>query len=451
MKTTTRSLQIGLALAALGLAAGLPEGCLADRKHPQRAQAVVLVSIDTLRPDHLGCYGYEKATSPNIDAFRKEAVLFRQAIAHAPSTLPSHASILTSLIPHHHGASIARAKALAPEHVTLAEALRDAGLSTASFNGGGQLDIAFGLGQGFDVYETPEQGDPTLADVRFAREVEAGLSWIGRRRQPRFFLFLHSYEVHHPYTPTPEAVARLPERYEGPLPPDVSIELLAAVNSGRRVLTAADRAHVVHAYDREIRSMDDAFGRLVAGLRAAGVYEDALVVFTSDHGEEFGEHGKMGWHGHSLYDELLRVPLLVKFPRSWQAGRTMTAQVRGIDVAPTVLGVAGVETMPPAFEGQNLVRYVAGEAPPPPPAVAALDGGGTALRSQEWKWVQRTLFDLTADPGETTDVAERHPAVADELRRTKQGLVVEAEAVEGPQAAIDDDLRERLRSLAYVR
>jgi arylsulfatase A-like enzyme len=426
-------------------------GCHArDPARPARANGVVLVSIDTLRPDHLGCYGYAAPTSPHIDTFRKEAVLFREAIAHAPSTLPSHASILTSLIPHHHGASIARGTALATGRLTLAETFREAGFATASFNGGGQLDATFGLGRGFDVYETPGGPAADLARDRFFREVEAGLAWIGGIGRRRFFLFLHTYEVHHPYTPDAEARARLPEHYDGPLPPDISLALLEDVNAGRLAITPADRAHIVHAYDQEISSVDEAFGRLVAALRTAGLYEETLLVLTSDHGEEFGEHGTMGWHGHSLHDELLRVPLLVKFPRSWRGSRTMEAQVRGIDVAPTVLTAAGV-AVPHAFEGADLVEYVAGGAGPPRYAVAALDGGGTALRSREWKWIQRTLFRLESDPGEEVDVADSFPEVADRLRLVKQKLVVEADRVEGPRAAIDDDLRDRLRSLAYVQ
>jgi arylsulfatase A-like enzyme len=437
-------------IAGLALVGGLL-GCHAgDRVRPVRAHGVVLVSIDTLRPDHLGCYGYEQPTTPNVDAFRKDAVLFREAIAHAPSTLPSHASLLTSLIPHHHGASIARGTALATGRLTLAETFRESGFATASFNGGGQLDATFGLDRGFDVYETPGDQGQDLAHDRLFGKVEAGLAWIRGIGRRRFFLFLHSYEVHHPYTPDAEARARLPERYDGSLPPDISIALLEEANAGRRVLTPADRAHIVHAYDREIRSMDDAFGRLVAALRAAGLYEETLLVLTSDHGEEFGEHGAMGWHGHSLHDELLRVPLLIKFPRSWRGGRTMEAQVRGIDVAPTALVAAGVG-VPPAFEGTELVAYVAGGTGPPPYAVAALDGGGTALRSREWKWIQRTLFHLSTDPGERVDLADRFPDKADGLRRIKQRFVAEGDFVEGPRAAIDDDLRDRLRSLAYVQ
>ena len=154
----------------------------------------------------------------------------------------------------------------------------------------------------------------------------------------------------------------------------------------------------MHAYDTEIRSVDAALGGLVADLKAAGLYDRTLLIVTSDHGEEFGEHGKMGWHSHTLHDELLRVPLVVKFPGSWRAGATMGAQVRGIDIAPTVMSSLGLP-IPPAFEGSDLVRFVAGGPHPPPYAIAEIDGGGTAVRSLEWKWDQRALYRLAVRPG----------------------------------------------------
>jgi len=171
-----------------------------------RPVPVVLVSIDTLRPDHLGCYGYARPTSPNLDAFRKDAILFTNAFAHAPSTLASHAAILTSLIPPHHGGSIANDFTVSGDVVTLAEAMREAGYSTASFNGGVQLDASYGLDQGFDIYvsaKSRDSGAESLVDEtdRFGHEVEQARTWIETQRGRAFFLFLHTYEVHHPYTP----------------------------------------------------------------------------------------------------------------------------------------------------------------------------------------------------------------------------------------------------------
>jgi arylsulfatase A-like enzyme len=336
-----------------------------------------------------------KATSPNLDSLCRDSVVFTQAIAHAPSTLSSHASLLTSLIPQHHGASVTRMVALARDHLTLASALASAGFQTASFNGGGQIDALFGLDHGFQVYQSPKPAHDEEAwardvgDDRFGTVVAAALGWLDENRG-RFFLFLHTYEVHHPYSPDPAFGTLLPESYDGPLPDDISIDLLERINARRLEATPKDLEHVVHAYDVEIRSVDAALGGLVADLKRRGLYDRTLLIVTSDHGEEFGEHGKMGWHSHTLHDELLRVPLVVKFPGSWRAGTSLDAQVRGIDVAPTVMSVARV-AIPPAFEGVDLVRYAGrGERPPPtpsprstaaaPPCVAR-NGSGTAARS----------------------------------------------------------------------
>lgn len=449
-------------ILAIILAAPLAACGPTTASRPRRAAGVILVSIDCLRADHVGAYGYAKPTTPHIDALRRDSVLFSEAIAHAPSTLPSHASILTSVIPHHHGAFLSTMTGLSPELPTLAEALRGAGFATASFNGGGQIDATFGVGRGFEVYETPaplrvgaDGSAPAwpAGDVvhdRFATVVDAAAGWLGKRAGRPFFLFLHTYEAHHPYTPDAAARSLLPETYAGPLPADISIDLLERINARQVRTTVEDRAHIVHAYDAEVRSVDQSFGRLVERLKASGVYDDTLLIVTSDHGEEFGEHGKMGWHSHTLYDELLRVPLVVKFPGSWQAGRTMGAQVRSIDIAPTILSVAGVGA-PATFEGADLVRYVGEGRQPPPYAVSAIDGGGTAVRSREWKWNQRALFRLTDDSGEQTDVKGRYPKVAEELLQIKRGLVRKSDSAGGQAVEPDVELRERLRSLGYVK
>ena len=219
MKPAPRLLVLAAALALAG-------GCRARPRTP-----VILVSIDTLRPDHLGCYGYPRPTSPNLDAFRKDAVLFRQAIAHAPSTLASHASLLTSLLPPHHGASISNNLAVPRGVVTLAELLRAEGYATASFNGGVQLDPVWGLDQGFDTYMSVKpRGAPaeSLVDEhdRFSFITEEARAWILDHEGPPFFLFLHTYEVHHPYSPDPADLDPFRGDYKGPLPDRITVDLL---------------------------------------------------------------------------------------------------------------------------------------------------------------------------------------------------------------------------------
>jgi arylsulfatase A-like enzyme len=412
---------------------------------------VVLVVVDTLRADQLGCYGRKPSLTVNIDAFQRKAVQFDTAIAQAPSTLPSVASILTSAIPQHHGASITRAWPLAQDHLTLAEVLRGRGFVTAAFHGGGQLDATFGLSQGFDVYATPGASDDPDGYVdRFAPSVEAGLAWLEAQRGKRFFLLLHTYECHHPYTPSPSDLAAAEAGgYPGPLPPAIPIALLRSINAGHTAIGPADLDHIRHAHEGEIRSVDRAFGEIVAGLRRLGRYDETLVVFTADHGEEFGEHGKVGWHGHTLFDELLHIPLLVKYPHSWRGGSRLGDQVRGIDIAPAILRCLGVP-IPEAFEGRDLSLYVAGGPPPPPYAVSEIDGKGSAIRSREWKWAEGALYDLARDPGETRNVAAEHPGVVRKLRRIRQEIVSEDGMQELDALQVSPELRERLRALGYA-
>ncbi len=433
-------------VAAAALACGPGPGT----EGPARAENVILVSIDTLRADRLGDYGRDPSFTPKIDAFREDAVLFELTIAQAPSTLSSHASLFTSLIPQHHGASIEGRKRLAPDHLTVAEVLQAEGLTTAAFHGGGQLDAAFGIGQGFDVYETPghQPGELAFSDV-FKPTVEATLAWLEEDERQPFFLFVHTYEIHHPYTPSPESLAAVETDYEGDLPSEITIDMLSGINAKRTALSPEDLRHIESTYEAEIHSVDAAFGELIEGLRRLDLYESSLIIFTSDHGEEFGEHGTVGWHSHTLYDELLRVPLLIKYPGSWHAGQTLTDQVRLLDVAPTILGALGVDR-PSLFQGANLTHYAGGGPPPAPYAVSVLDGGGTSVRTPEWKRIGRALFDLSKDPAETEDVAHLYPGTSEKLRRIKLELVTEGPSIGAVEAPISPELRERLEALGYV-
>jgi arylsulfatase A-like enzyme len=440
--------------AILLLTALLASG--ACREAPRRN--VLLISIDTLRADHVGCYGYPRNTTPNIDAFRRDAVLFEQAIAHAPSTLPSHVSIFTSLLPTHHGASVARSTGVDPGAPTITEILRDAGYQTASFNGGIQLDPLYGLGRGFDTYESARPSvasSEVLVDPvdRFDHAVARAMEWIGGRRAP-FFLFLHTYEIHHPYTPDPDRLELFDAGYAGSLPAHVSVELLTRINTREIQVDAADLAHVVAAYDAELSSVDAAFGRLVEFLRQEGLYDDMLVVVTSDHGEEFGEHGSVGWHSHSLYDELLRVPLLVKLPGSRGAGQSIAAQVRGIDLAPTILEELGLP-VPTSFDGGSLVPAIEGRGNPPEHAVSQKDVGvpedAASIRTLEWKWNQGRLFHLMSDERETTDVSEANRSTAEGLSRALDGILKARPKPSDHRVEPDEELLEKLRSLGYIK
>jgi len=417
---------------------------------------LVLVSIDTLRADHLGVYGYPRPTTPAIDRFAKDAVLFERFTAYAPSTLPSHASIFTSLAPDHHGGSSAVGTVVSPGVPTITEVLKDAGYATASFNDGVQLDAVFGLARGFDVYEASRAAGAS-ADVlvgpetTLANAVRRGIDWLKGVRRP-FFLFLHTYEIHHPYTPAPPDLAALERAYEGPLPDSVSVELLQRINAGDVAISDADAQHIVNTYDAELRSADRAFQDLLSYLRETGLYDETVIVLVSDHGEEFGEHGSQGWHSHTLYDELLHVPALVKLPSSRHAGRVVAGQVRAIDLAPTLLAVLGLDS-PPEFAGvDRAAAIVAGRASDTAvvPRRDKAEDDSLRVRTDRWKLYQGELFDLAHDPREQVNVAERHPDVIRRLAGVQQRFLEERPIPEPISSATPPEVVEKLRALGYV-
>ncbi len=427
--------------------------CSATDTEPQdneRRPNVILISIDTLRPDHLGCYGYEKATSPALDLLCEDAVVFEEAIAHASSTLHSHASMLTSLLPHHHQATWSAKTRIPEDAICLAEVLQQAGYRTAAFTGGGQMDRVFGLDQGFEVFEQPML-------EHFEDTMWKGVEWVESDDSRPFFLFLHSYEVHHPYTPEADYLALFEDGYSGSLPGEISLELLGQINNEEIDFDEADLGHVVAAYDAEIRSADDGVSHLIRYLREKGLYDDTLVVFTSDHGEEFGEHGLVGVHSHTLFDELLRVPLVIKFPGSAHAGTRVGYQVRGIDIPPTVVSAVGI-AIPEVFSGTDLRSLLATEQVGDLVAISRLDrppgrGGTTSARVMDWKLIEEDLFDLSYDPGETwyahpigegVEAAERLRIALDEALASHEPYPTEV--VAPAESTVDE-----LRALGYIQ
>jgi arylsulfatase A-like enzyme len=443
-----------LVLAAFATVSCTPSG----PAESQPAFNLIVISIDTLRADHVGAYGYPLPTTPHIDVMARDSLVMSKCVAHAPITLASHASIMTSLLPRHHGASVTRKSRLAAGVPTLAGILNDHGYHTASFNGGIQLDEAYGLDRGFDVYVSAASASAapqTLADAeyRLRRRVEEAIEWLNEAKSP-FFVFLHSYEIHHPYTPDEEYLSVFEGDYAGGLPSHISVEILERINSGEEKITEADAAHIIHTYDAELRSADDAVGRLVSYLRENDLYDDTMIVVTSDHGEEFGERGSYGWHAHTLFDELLLVPLIIKFPDSRFAGVVGRSQARGIDVAPTVLAALGIEP-PESFAGRDLSLGLAGAAEPPRPAVSMFDVPGDlpfwVLRSGPLKlhWGMR-LFDLEADPLEQRNVAEENPRHVATLQRLGFALLNERERPEDVAAQLPAEIEEQMRALGYV-
>jgi arylsulfatase A-like enzyme len=451
-----RGIEQPLARAALVIALAASAGACGGSR-PREATApppapagIVLVSLDTLRADHVGCYGYALPTTPAIDALGREGLVFEEAIAHAPSTLASHSSILASLVPQHHGASFARLRGLPPEALTLAEVLKSQGYRTASFNEGGQLSAEFGVSQGFDEYRSYRK-------TRFAQLLADAGAWLERapaQGAPRapFFLFLHTYGPHAGYFPEPRLLSLFETGYAGPLPDRIGQKLLNRVNRHELPLSAADVRHIVAAYDAEIRGADELLGGFLTKLRTLGLYDGSVIAVTSDHGEELGERGRYGAHAHTLYDELLRVPLVIKLAGGRDAGRRVAGPVRGIDVAPTLLAAAGIP-VPGEFEGRELLSPL--EHPEDrPPALSWLDGlpplERTSIRTDAWKLDGPRLYDLAGDPRETRDAAAQRAEVVASLSRLRDSLLASRPALRSQEVRPSQELSEQLRSLGYI-
>jgi arylsulfatase A-like enzyme len=310
---------------------------------------LILVSIDTLRADHLSCYGYERPTTPHLDALAAEGTLFRSSAAAATWTLPSTATLLTGLLPDQHRLHSLEDR-LAPSVVTLAERLRGAGYRTAAFTDGGFVGPEWGFYQGFERYDFTrgEAWEPKDAAVIAERTAQ----WLEDNRFQPFFLFVHTYETHQPYTRR-EGFAGpfLPPGYHGPLGDEVGA--FSLVEPGR---SRADREWAEALYDGEIARADHYLGGLLAGLVRGPLGARTAVVVTSDHGEEFLEHGGVE-HGHGkVFDENVMVPLIVR-PPGGAAGREVATPVSGADVVPILLKLAGLPR-PEGLVGRSLPQLM---------------------------------------------------------------------------------------------
>jgi len=430
---------------------------------------VILISIDTLRADHLGCYGYHKNTTPNIDRFSKDSVLFKTCVAQAPSTLVSHASIFTSLIPSHHGAIFIKT-AIPQEVVTIAEILKDYGYKTISYNSGGRVASEYGFDQGFDLYHSSggrlSKFERILKRISkrifflyhsshggLTKKVNFAINWINNNPDRKFFLFLHTYEVHHPYTPKKDYLDLFEKNYSGKLPKNISGKLLNEINNGEIKINKEDQEHIINTYDAEIRSMDDGFLLLENFLREREIYDDTIIIFTSDHGEEFGEHGQMGRHSHSLYDELLLVPLIIKLPNSKYASKVVDEQVRSIDILPTLLDILDIRGLKTS-EGVSLIDLVTGKTLDPLFAVSQQDGKRknrpTSIRTKKWKLYGSKLFNLESDPLENNDVANENKAVKDFLRFKLNNILKQRKIPSTNKVKLDETTKEELKALGYI-
>ncbi len=353
-----------LVLASIGLTFVLnrPRSDGGADGEARRATRVILISLDTLRQDHLSVYGYPRPTSPNLERFAESAVTFTNAMAQAPYTLPSHMTMFTGLHPRAHGVVYLDDR-LPDRMVTMAELLRDSGFRTAAFTDGGFVKATFGFDQGFDVYHDTRApgGQEANGFRRFGRDVR---EWISIHRDEPFFLFVHTFDTHGPYY----AEDRYRRALAGtePVVPDAgraegAMDYVRSLNAHEYLgLDQYDSvAAIVDVYDATIRFVDEYVGQLLRDLETLGILDETLVIITSDHGEAFLDHELYVGHGLTLYEEEVRVPLLVRFPGGWLRGRRCDAVVRLLDLLPTVATATGTKC-PPTVQGKGLADAVLG-------------------------------------------------------------------------------------------
>jgi arylsulfatase A-like enzyme/predicted Zn-dependent protease len=427
-----RAIAIGALLLAAGAGAAAPwlrpwwrERAL--RRAP-RPLSVLLVTLDTTRADRLGAYGHPGGATPHLDALARGGVLFRQAYAHVPLTCPSHASLLTGRLPPRHGVRDNGGFVLADGIPTVAERFREAGHRTAAFVSAFVLDRRFGLARGYGTYHdrvpaaaADDHGDPSRRSVRAEETVGRALEWLRAEPGRPFFLWVHLFDPHQPYEPPQPFAQRFRE----------------------------------DPYQGEIAYMDAQLGRLLE----AEVMRRALVAVVGDHGEGLGDHQEVT-HSYFIYSNTQRVPLMLALPGHLPEGTTVQGIARGVDLAPTLLDLAGLPALPDA-DGRSLTPQITG---------ATSGDAGPAylesyhprfwwgaqellgLRSGPWLFIEAPrpeLYDVATDPSEKTNLAATRPAELEALRRRLRGLNAGGAPPEG-RAPMDAETERNLRALGYL-
>jgi arylsulfatase A-like enzyme len=437
---------------------------------PKRDPNVLILVIDALRPDHLGCYGYALDTSPAIDGLARRGVLFTDATSLSSYTRAAVPSIFASVHPGAHGvlSQGRQVEMLSDEYPTLAETLKERGYVTAAFAPNPSLHRAFNFDQGFDLYDDDFQvAGPKTQDFETARKInERTLAWLRGHREKPFFAYLHYRDVHAPYVPPPPYDRMFDSPGQGR--PLTEAEYKSQPSDMRSPRRYRDLGSYVEQYDGEIRYTDDHLARFLDTLSKEGFLDDTVIFLTADHGESFLEHGS--WtHGTGLYEELMRVPLLLVLPKERTKGRRVAAPVQTTDIYPTILELLNVE-IPAGLQGRSLLKAIQGQADPNRPVFSEAlvnrrlrpwnFGQLVAVRSGGWKLIYNRwnrsgeLYNLARDPAEKQNLADREPERARDLLRRIAAQDREnakrSHRVQGTEE-LPENVVEGLRSLGYVR
>jgi arylsulfatase A-like enzyme len=479
---------------AVPIAAAALASCTANP--PPEPVNLVLISIDSLRADHVHSYGYHRETSPTLDRLASEGTLFENVVAESSWTLPTHMTMLTGLPAQTHGVEYFSGSRLADSYATLAETLGEHGYRSFGVFSGPYLHPIFGFGRGFDSYESAmgatvyddQSFDPNVpgsdAGVKEANFMshrtitshlvtEKAIELLGAARDEPFFLFLHYFDIHFDYLPPEELWRRFDPDYQGTMTGDAFQEN----NEINAQMNPRDLEHLIALYDAEILYTDQQIGYLIDALDRNGLSENTLVIVTSDHGEEFFEHGDKG-HYRTLFDEVLMVPLIVRLPGRVRAGERVTEQVRHLDIAPTLLSFAGIpvpDGLLSEIGGRSLSDVLEGrEALSSLPAISSLRRSGywASVRTPGFKYIvnredseeTELLYNLRGDPREHRPLArvdlEKMDGETQAIFADLRGALMEKESAAFAARVVKEGaedielparVREELRSLGYIQ
>ena len=443
---------------------------------------IILISLDTVRPDHLGCYGYERNTSPAIDRLAADGVLFKNTYSTTSWTLPGHVSLLTSLNCLNHQVYFPLQK-INPEAPTLADILRTQQFYCAAFTGGGYLSETYGFSKGFDSYqEIKLHGNKAIRFDEAERLAQLASRWLEDNKNKNFFLFLHTYQPHDPYANlSPIGKEFLEEDSEWK---QVTMGTLLDERGGRfyAQYSEIEKQNIIDVYDGEIKYTDVSFVQpIVDKLKELGLYEKSLIILTSDHGEEFFDHE--AWlHDHSVYDEGIRIPLVVKFPDAEYKGIQVENIARITDIMPTILDRASIKINRQRFDGVSLVPLIKGKEKKQRTFVSdialrefKMSPSVISINKDHFKFIlnkkisspyiqrlarnfdgsQIELYDLENDPRETKNLAANiaYRDMCFELLNNIKQMYEKADKMkkEGDEVTLDQSLRERLKALGYIK
>jgi arylsulfatase A-like enzyme len=452
-----------------------------SRRSGPRRPDVILISVDTLRPDCLGCYGYRRETSPAMDALASQGIRFAQTYAQSSWTLPSHMSLFTSQYSHVHAVQN-DGVSLRDSAVTLAEVLSGAGYHTTAFVSWVYVAKKFGFDQGFAEFTEllpPEHlvDSSSRWSAKAEQVTDVVIRWLQSKPQRPFFLFVHYFDPHIDYEPPPPFDTMFDPDYSGEASGSFGWleRYIKGLHQVPNVIDPRDLEHVKALYDGEVRYTDTHLKRLFAAIEDTVGLDDSLLILTSDHGEEFNEHGSMEGHQWTLYDEVIRVPLVFRLPRDSRDSRLVESQVELIDVPATIVDYLELPA-PPSFQGRSLARALTGKPPATGKRMAFAEtrrfNMKQSLRGERYKLIHTDdtginrrgvpivpgyeLYDLQQDPGEQKNIYDESLPLAkvlvaqlENMRRAQPGVADAGQ--EGPAVELSDEERERLRAMGYIQ